>query len=257
MFKPSDNLVLPPPETKIWRYMDLTKLLSILVKRSLFFNNITTFDDKYEGFVPVMTPDDLKRAWQERNPKSPISEIEYEKAHSDHEFIRDFRKTFRDLLFANCWHINEEQSAAMWKLYLSTSEGVAVQSTVQRLSDSLNKTTKDIYIGKVNYVKFDSLERGSISGMQSAFLKRLSFEHERELRAVYIDLNDERMSTLGTFSKFVAGYDIEIEPDILIEKVLIAPTSPPWIEPVIQAALDKFSLNRTVVRSNLNDGPVW
>ena len=37
----------------------------------------------------------------------------------------------------NCWHMNDHESAAMWKLYLKSNEGIAVQSTYETLRDSI------------------------------------------------------------------------------------------------------------------------
>ena len=47
----------------------------------------------------------------------------------------------------NCWHMNDFESEAMWKLYLKSNEGIAIQSTYQRLIDSLSNTDLSIHIG--------------------------------------------------------------------------------------------------------------
>jgi len=39
----------------------------------------------------------------------------------------------RRYVFVNPWHKNEFESAAMWKLYLKSEEGVAIRTTVERL----------------------------------------------------------------------------------------------------------------------------
>ena len=39
-------------EIKIWRYMNLAKLLSLLTSESLYFACPLNFDDPYEGFLP-------------------------------------------------------------------------------------------------------------------------------------------------------------------------------------------------------------
>lgn len=40
-------------------------------------------------------------------------------------------------VFVNCWHLNEYESAAMWDLYLKNEEGVAIQTTFNRIKKSL------------------------------------------------------------------------------------------------------------------------
>jgi len=37
----------------------------------------------------------------------------------------------------NCWHMNDHESAAMWKLYLKSDEGIAIQSTYRKLKDAI------------------------------------------------------------------------------------------------------------------------
>jgi hypothetical protein len=37
----------------------------------------------------------------------------------------------RHQVFANCCHINEFESAAMWQLYARMNEGVAIQSSME------------------------------------------------------------------------------------------------------------------------------
>ena len=33
----------------------------------------------------------------------------------------------------NCWHLNDYESAAMWKLYGGVNKGIAIQSTFDRM----------------------------------------------------------------------------------------------------------------------------
>ena len=55
MYYKGGMMELPPVSAKIWRYMDLTKLLSVLECRSLFFANLTALGDAYEGYLPLPT----------------------------------------------------------------------------------------------------------------------------------------------------------------------------------------------------------
>jgi hypothetical protein len=61
MYKPHEVWEIPAPETVIWRYMDLTKLLAIVSNKVLYFPNLTRLDDKYEGYTPVPTPEELRQ----------------------------------------------------------------------------------------------------------------------------------------------------------------------------------------------------
>lgn len=113
----------PKANYKIWRYLDLARFLDLLTSSQIYFSRIDKFEDPYEGFVPA-NDDYLKGI-----------------AHL-FNYINKF-------YYANCWHINENESAAMWKLYLDSRNGIAIQSTVNRLKKSLHYTAEKIYISEI------------------------------------------------------------------------------------------------------------
>ena len=45
------DLVLPPDETVIWRYMDLPKLLMLLEQKALYFALVKEFGDSWEAVM--------------------------------------------------------------------------------------------------------------------------------------------------------------------------------------------------------------
>ena len=47
--------------------------------------------------------------------------------------IQDLVTVYRDELFVTCWNASEHESHALWRIYCSTSEGVAIQTTLDRL----------------------------------------------------------------------------------------------------------------------------
>lgn len=81
----------------------------------------------------------------------------------------------------------------MWELYVRAGEGIAVQSTFDRLKRAFAFTDQGIYIGKVRYIDY---RREKVlpnnSTIAPVFYKRKSFEHERELRCVTeVDMDEE------------------------------------------------------------------
>ena len=67
----------------------------------------------------------------------------------------DLRKLGNRFL-VNSWHMNEYESAVMWDIYSTRDFGIAIQSTIKRLCDSLEKYRKlaglllDIWIITLN-----------------------------------------------------------------------------------------------------------
>src|SRR6202040_560368 len=51
--------------------------------------------------------------------------------------------------YVNCWHMNEYESDAMWRLYSTANETICVQSTFKRLAEGLSSY---VSAGEVNYI---------------------------------------------------------------------------------------------------------
>jgi hypothetical protein len=45
----------PPDDARIWRYIDISKLVSLLTTNALFFARADRFTDTWEGSVRQMT----------------------------------------------------------------------------------------------------------------------------------------------------------------------------------------------------------
>src|SRR5262249_17685971 len=83
--------------------------------------------------------------------------------------------------FINCWHHSEYESEAMWKLYARNDEGLAIKSSLARLSQSLDVAKPEIYVAAVEYL--DYTDSSNVMADSPFLYKRRSLEHEREIRA--------------------------------------------------------------------------
>ena len=134
MIAPSikDQIKTPlDPNTIIWRYMEFSKFCSLLVEKSLFFSRADLLGDPFEGSYPRHNEDFRalfygKMFETEPHIKTQISNMESEMA-----------KILQKAFYVNCWHINSQQSAAMWSIYAKDSKGIAIQSKYQLLRDCL------------------------------------------------------------------------------------------------------------------------
>jgi len=144
---------------RLWRYMDLPKLLSVLDKRALFFPSVATLskDDPYAG-EPTL---------------SKLRAAESEGANALKK-LRLEATVFKHLNFFNCWHMNDSESDAMWKLYMRGSDGVAIQTTVDRLMNCFAHAVDNVYMGQVQYVDHNNITLSSENISPSDYmLKRL------------------------------------------------------------------------------------
>jgi hypothetical protein len=245
----------PPPDAKLWRYMDVSKLAALLSTRTLFFARADKFDDKWEGAV---SPNDLE-AWEEMVGASGESPADRDL------LVRNYRRTFQGLrrhTYISCWHENDGESVAMWKLYLKSDEGIAMQTTFARLRAELNESPRFMHLGRVrcrDYTK-ESISGGRPAAIGRAWMigpfapftqKRRGFVHEAEVRALFQDY----YKSLDDASEHEYGLAVPVDIERLVEDVYVAPETPAWLCATIQDILNKFGLDRDVRSSAFDDPP--
>ncbi|MBL4788227.1 MAG: hypothetical protein JKY60_03995 [Kordiimonadaceae bacterium] len=116
-WEPTELLTL-----KIWRYLDLEKFRSLLEQQAIYFSSARQFDDAFEGSI-------TKRhfAYRLKTSQGVFGvESDFQQKHTSDAFYELTRLTK-----VSCWHMNQHESAAMWKLYLKDGKGIAIQSTLR------------------------------------------------------------------------------------------------------------------------------
>ena len=244
-----------PDNARLWRYMDLAQFLSILEKQALFFPSVATLAkaDPYEG-EPLPTK---LRAAQARG------------AAALHAFRLNC-EVFKHLNFYNCWHMNDSESDAMWKVYLKGSQGIAIQSTVARIKSSLqNCLTDEIYMALVKYVDYDTFEATADTYSRSDYMfKRLAFRHEQEVRLgtsrddVCSEFVDDDTGRITSSNPHVTLADILMHPErtgvyvpisisALVERVVIYPFAPVWFSELVTSLSKRLGYGFEVVSSEM------
>jgi hypothetical protein len=227
-----DYVQNPDPETKIWRYMDLPKFLSLLDKRALFFAQVKHLPDKSEGHMPGMLGGtDVGNMYKQMRDHHPTSWTTY--------------------LVVNCWHISNYEKDAMWGRYLASYPGIAVQSTVKRVSESLNiSPLRRVYSGKVNY--FDLEIKPGSEGVPTEFFyfhKRPEYEHDQEYR-VLGDVEDIDLANHN------GGVYVPSDMNTLIENIYTAPKSPGWFTELISSISKKYDVTAEIRPSRIGEDPL-
>jgi len=240
MYSPKPFFNMPADEhTTIWRYMDFTKFVSLLDKKALYFTRSDRFSDKFEGAIPKPT---IKAR------EALVLGLENSLAEDVLKGMSQGHRNLRKWIFLNCWHMNSNESAAMWQLYVQKNEGIAIQLTFARLRDSLS-CPFDMFIGMVNYIDYDRTLIPYGNAFNALFCKRRSFEHEHELRAV--------ISKPSVANDAPPGLYIPCDLNILIDEIFVSPESPNWFKELVSSILEKYSLDREVKRSNLDEDPLF
>jgi hypothetical protein len=244
-----EHLVFEKPENenaKIWRYIDFTKFVSLLDKSALFFTRADRLGDSFEG--------SYSRANVKLRPEVYKGEIPPDAL----ENLSQFCKTLIKYTAINCWHLSEYESAAMWKLYLKSNEGIAIQSTFDLLKTSLKNDNHHVFIGKVKYIDFEKDWMPEGNTLYPFVHKRRSFKHEKELRAIIQELRYKKNGEID-WSKplFDDGIYIQIDLGVLIDKIYLAPTSPKWLFELVKSITKIYKLDKDVLPSSLDDVPVY
>ncbi len=229
----------------IWRYLDFTKFVSLLDTKKLFLCRADQLDDPWEGSISRANLDARE-----------LPDRKYLNIANDE--ISDIHKFARYHMFINSWHMNEFESAAMWKLYLKSDEGIAIQSTLGDLKKSLDKSEIEVTIGKVEYIDYTRDLISEKSLVYPFVHKRKSFEHEKEIRVLKWIMPQKvegKMDLSIPNPNF--GIDIEIDIHVLINKVYVSPTAPPWFFELTKSVMNKYEVEKEVIMSDMTVGPVY
>ena len=205
----------------IWKYMSIDKFLAMLTKREyLYFPNIYSFSDRYEGTLSDKSLEEVYKTnlLNEKNTPIEIDDIFYDEIESletlseepdvlamhlkkQHSFETLLNVFSNHLMFCNCWFIRDDESHSMWAEYgdkILTS--IAIQTTIEKLIESVKPTGFDIHIGKIKYKNYKTDEIEGYEGFSSENLtdpdhilklfyapimhKRKIYKDEHEVRAI-------------------------------------------------------------------------
>ncbi|MCC9016888.1 MULTISPECIES: DUF2971 domain-containing protein [Flavobacterium] len=227
MYLNTSNIKLPDdPDTIVWKYLDLSKFLDLLMSKKLFMSRSDKFEDQYEGTFSEPTFEEIKKL-----------------AIDNPDFL-NYYKTHREQVAISSWHINEYESFAMWQIFTKNNEGLAIQSTIRRLQNAVKPENNfDQYIGEVNYIDYKK-EYIPFENLFFPFLfKRKSFQYEREVRI----LTDTSKSDI----KLNDGLKINVDLKQLIEKIYIHPKSENWYKKLVIDLTERLGFDLDIEKSDL------
>lgn len=245
MYKEHRLLNNPPYNIALYRYMDFTKFVSLLEKQSLYFPRSDMLEDPFEG------------SYSKANEplRDRFKHMDEELAETLIRGIPMAMKSFRYCTYINCWHMNNHESEAMWKLYSKEGSGIAIKTNFNSLKTSFIGSD-DIYIGTVNYIDYNSDITPENNSLRIFLYKRKSFEHEREVRVISQSSPDgskyyewENICSIGKY------YEVDLS--ILIHEIVIYPFAPDWFLELVKSVSARYNISPPIIRSNLCEEPTW
>lgn len=232
------------PTQRLWRYMDITKYLSLIQTQKLFFSRMDKFDDPYEWKITPYTKEIFKRDWNEAVLQESPEPYPQEQLDTTVGRIITYAEQHLKKQYANCWHENDSENYAMWKIYSRYEEGVAVVTNPERMKKAFENSGL-IDWGCVEYFH----EAQNVQTIQNftrlCFSKRHQFGFEKEVRLVTTPLPNE------PFPKY--GMMVKVDLQELIDCVYISPKAPDWFKDIIESLNEAYGLkNKTICQSTIN-----
>lgn len=226
----------------VWRYMDLAKFISILQTRSVWFSHHSNFDDPYEGRYSEFTAENIRSEYDELGLSIPDSLSE--------------DSTIGYENYVSCWNLNNDQSVALWNMYIDGENGVAIKSTIGDLESSVGTPVDSPYdynyiSGKVVYRSEEKEPRGFYAPI---FTKRPIYSFETEYRMIFTSTESQYVGSDENHSKLPTnGVSVSVDIEELIDDVYISPSAGGYVKNVVENLTENFDFN--VQKSSLFSNP--
>ncbi len=245
----------------VWRYMDFTKFLSMLQYKALFFCSCSLMQkmDPFEGEYPK---NNLK------NLRDKKDFVQLSKEYTQKPAV--YRRKFLENVGINCWHANDTENAAMWKVYLSSKDGIAIKSTIKNLKESFSLNNEDVvYIGNIHYndYEFNDIDMNYNEYLENVIeladkeiaknfisdsdilnklaqhyyplilSKRKEFEYGKEIRLISPINQKNKTKRLKNNGKFVNS-----DLNTLVDEIIISPSSDKWYVDLVKDVIKSYGL---------------
>lgn len=245
-YKEYNMCIKPHPDLTTWRYMSFEKFELMLKNRSVFFCRADKFPDPFEGTIPKVEAEYRFKTFGDTKSINSISNL---------------HRKFKGQLLVNCWHINNTENDAMWRLYLKDNEGIAIKTTVKNLLDSFSNTKEDIYCSEVRYIDYEKdiwLPPFNHYNLFSPILhKRDVFRQEKEIRLIHQIENVSDLDKYWQEQPKEKGKDILVDLNKLIVEIYSAPTSDERQIDKIKSLIKEYGFDFKVKKSVLDNEPYY
>ncbi len=246
----SKYLKIPSDDQVIWRYLDFPKFTSLLYDESLWFSRVDYLTDMYEGELPHDNANDYVDNLKSIDPLMPLNE-RLDRGLNEIKNIRRFKK----YTYVNSWSMNNEESFALWKIYLNNSkQGIAIKTTVGNIRKSFISSDFYCIIGRVDYSnKVEEVTQDSISGTKKPF-----YEYEKEFRIIIKNHFKTKVDDNGSniWEPYdIKGLSLNVNLNNLIDRIVMSPFCEDWFIGLVRKIVqDRFPTKNIIIqKSSIND----
>jgi hypothetical protein len=251
--KHTSPVFYPNENYQIVKYMDLTKFVSLLQRKSLFFCRLDKLEDHFEGTT-------AKSNWKRRYDfyatqylrSTKFKKLNHEEILKNVEEHFEAEQKIKALKCICCWNISDSESAALWKIYSDFNQGIMLTSKISSLVESFNETKENIDLSEVNYINHSSDDMPDGNMMYPVIHKHKAYSYEKELRLIHtVDFGG---GLLYDWSKeeIEQGKYLNVNLNELIDEIILSPYSPNWYIELIQNLCETYGLKATIMKSELS-----
>jgi len=243
---------------RVWRYMDFTKFAALLEKRELFFCRLDLLGDPFEGSWPKPNVVHRKEMFRRVLSDAGLStdELEERVVETDSGWAR-IARAMTVWTAVNCWHLGNHEPAAMWRMYLQSTDGVAIQSTYARLRDAVSESPTGVHLGLVRYLDFEREPIRSDNLYGAITCKRQSFAFESEVRAATVEMQVKKGQLDFDRPAWKHGFGFPVRLERLLEAVYVAPTAAAWFAELVKDVTKRYGLDFPVRHSSMVGEPLY
>ena len=233
-----DKFVNADKDISIYRFLPLNYVIEMIQDHELTIGQTQNWDDCYENFLAKAT-----FYWGQ----TPVC-----------------FNSFLPCFFGQCWTRTKE-SDALWRIYSKDKQGVRIKTSINRLLEaSINEVDYDPFstilrvAGKVQYLTekgifswindLDKMKINSTTLVESLFIKRKEFNHEKEVRLLIQKTIKKEDEYKGTLKKHI---NLSIDPNIFIDEITFDPRINDKDYQTFSRVLKKIGYKNKINKSNL------
>lgn len=242
---------------RVWRYLSFPGLVSLLETTALHFSDVSTFEDKYDGIFNCLSDDDHYDITKEgKIVKVDPSAMNFSAAENSariKELISRLHRLILRSTGVSCWRIDEQESHAMWRVFLKSDEGVAIETDLTNLMNAVSPGEYQLSVGKIKYIDYTKEKVPIDNHLRNAFFyKNRYFEHEKELRLIChaTDGVTKPPPALPNFRPLPeGGLQLPVDLSKLITAIRVSPYAQKWFVNLVVLVVKRYGLNVPVLPS--------
>ncbi len=215
------DLITPPDDTVLWRYMDFARFMHMIESQTLWFSRLDKFEDPLEG----------------GHTDAELAGIRKHVEQAE-QLIGVFRAARKDT-YVSCWRAGKSESLAMWDLYGRGSGIVAVKSTVGLLKEAVQSYGERVFISRVTYI--DWSERSGLDNVLVACSRKdLSYQHEGEVRAILANI----------VPRPETGIAAPVNTNSFVTEIMVGPREKEWVVRLVERIKKRYGLPQPILASD-------